>query len=79
VTPAAVRKAIGQEYFSVVCDSCHGKMYVEYMLCAKCHGEGRVVIAERTVRAPISENGKLVIILAMAIAFGVVTVLAILM
>ena len=79
MTHAAVRKAIGQQYFSVICDACHGKMFSDGKLCWKCDGEGRVVIAERTVKTPISENGKLAIVIAVGLGLGVLMALAILM
>jgi hypothetical protein len=79
MTPAAVRQAIGQQYFSVLCDACHGKMFHDGVLCSKCDGEGRLVIAEPRVRPPMSENGKFAVILAAAIGIIFVTLLAVLM
>ena len=44
--PATIRQSIGQEHYAVKCDACHGKMFVDGVLCGKCQGEGRVLIPE---------------------------------
>jgi hypothetical protein len=54
-------------------------MFIEGVLCVKCNGEGRLVVAEPEMKPRMSENGKLVVVLAVAIGLLVVCALAILM
>jgi hypothetical protein len=35
--------------YAVTCDRCGGKMFIEGLLCDKCHGDGRVLIHETEV------------------------------
>jgi DnaJ-class molecular chaperone len=49
MTPAEIREIVSPAYFSVVCDSCHGRMFDDGVLCFKCHGEGRLLVAEERV------------------------------
>jgi DnaJ-class molecular chaperone len=46
-TPAAIRQSIGQTHYSVTCDQCHGRRYLDGILCGKCDGGGRILIPER--------------------------------
>lgn len=46
-TPSMIRQTIGQEHYPVVCDQCHGRMFIGRELCGKCHGDGRILIPER--------------------------------
>jgi hypothetical protein len=32
------------EAFAVKCDACMGRMFIDGMLCEKCHGDGRITI-----------------------------------
>ena len=54
MTPAATRAALKQTHYAVVCDSCHGHLFRDGVLCGKCHGEGRVLIPERKLTVHIS-------------------------
>ena len=54
MTQAATRAALKQTHYAVVCDSCHGHLFRDGVLCGKCHGEGRVLIPERKVTIHIS-------------------------
>lgn len=49
MTPQALRQSLRQTYFTVVCDSCHGRMFEDGVLCFKCRGEGRLLVAEERV------------------------------
>ena len=31
---------------AVICDACHGRCYIEGLLCPKCNGVGRIAVAE---------------------------------
>ena len=75
----AIRAATRVAEYLVTCDSCHGKRYTDGVLCERCEGNGKLLIREPRLKTPITENGKLAVILLAAIGFGVVMVLAILM
>lgn len=32
--------------YSVMCDACHGRMFIGARVCSKCHGEGRIAIKQ---------------------------------
>jgi hypothetical protein len=49
MTPVAIREAIQQTHYLVVCDCCHGKMFVEGVICGKCNGDGRVLIFDEPI------------------------------
>lgn len=78
MTPAAIRAAVRVPEYSVLCDACHGKMFVESVLCAKCSGEGRLLVTERRASAHISERGKFAVVLATAICLVLAAMIAIL-
>ena len=58
MTPAAIRAAAKQTHFSVVCDSCHGRLFRDGVLCGKCDGQGRVLVPERRLTIHISGRMK---------------------
>lgn len=29
--------------YAVTCDACHGQMFINGILCEKCHGDGRIM------------------------------------
>lgn len=35
------------EPYAVTCDRCHGKMFVDGILCTKCSGDGRILITPK--------------------------------
>ena len=44
--PATIRQSIGQTHYAVTCDACAGHMFLNGVICEKCHGEGRILIPE---------------------------------
>jgi hypothetical protein len=32
--------------YAVICPDCHGRMYVDHVICQKCCGDGRILIPE---------------------------------
>jgi DnaJ-class molecular chaperone len=79
MTPAAIRAALKQTHFSVICDSCHGRLFRNGILCGKCDGEGRVLIPERRITVYVSPRLlKSAVILGVAICLLVGAVISIL-
>jgi DnaJ-class molecular chaperone len=56
MTPSAIRAAAKQTHFSVVCDSCHGHLFRDGVLCWKCNGNGRVLVPDRRVTVYVSRR-----------------------
>jgi DnaJ-class molecular chaperone len=65
--------------YSVLCDACHGRMFHDGVLCSKCDGEGRLLIAERRTSPHMSEKGKTVVLAATCVGLLIVAVIASLM
>lgn len=32
--------------YAVTCDACHGQMFINGILCEKCHGDGRIMVTD---------------------------------
>lgn len=47
MNPQAIRGS--QEFYSVTCPECDGRMFVDDTLCPKCGGDGRLLIPETKV------------------------------
>jgi DnaJ-class molecular chaperone len=71
---AEIRRSTRVQEYSVLCDACHGRMFHDGVLCSKCDGEGRLLIAERRVSPPMSERGKYLVMVAAALCFGLAAV-----
>jgi hypothetical protein len=75
MTPAEIREICSQPYYAVICDSCHGHLFREGVLCGKCQGEGRVLVPERRVSIYISRRmlkSALIAFVAMCLLIGAV-------
>ena len=64
------------EVYSVQCDRCHGRRYIEGLLCDRCDGNGDITIPEP--KSGLSEGAKEVIFAGVAILLAMLIAAAVL-
>ena len=72
MTPIAIREAINQTHYLVVCDACHGRMFHDGIICAKCNGDGRVLVTDE----PVTHVSRRLLCVLAVVCFAVAAVAA---